>query len=646
MAIEFNCPHCQHPYRLKDELAGKTATCKNTNCRQKIVIPQPKPVPDDTPLPLTAAEIAAQEAAAMAALADEPVQTEQEAAKKIIDVECPHCSTKWTEPIERAGKNTLCKNPECKARIKIPEPKDEGQYDWRHKKSKLPEGARQNQPEKPEGVVDAAAGQVVSGKALKEAEATGEEYEPIPLKRKAMFALLALGLVASVAFGVFYLVRSRTEGKEDKLMTEAQTEFTQVQEALPKDEIPLFTAVLHMAVGEHALRHDTKDKLKDAREQLAKAREALRPGNSPARNALCAELAVAYLALGGTEQEIRDQTRLRWVPDANMRTRPNEKVITVFEELQLVLGLVAAADLEFRTYLARRLTRELAKRGQSALALDMIPLALFTQQEQAEAKAVVALELHRAKESDLARRAAEELKNRGAELTKGTPQPASALTLFLILGVDKPPTIAPPPPAPGNVILDATRYAYTGLYTLEGNNTEQALAIARRDGRPEQQVRALTLCADWATDPGSALDTAFGIISANKSKKDVTISPYLILRLTQIAAATGKHEQAKQLADLLPDDSARGWARGDAVRIRLAGAPKEKADEAWAELPDDAKKYRAGHAWARMGVARQNTRVSGDRSAEVKAVVAWPSPLVPFGKAGVALGLQDKDRDK
>lgn len=46
MAIVFHCPICQHAYRVKDELAGKTATCKN--CRQKIVISEPN-ASDDTP---------------------------------------------------------------------------------------------------------------------------------------------------------------------------------------------------------------------------------------------------------------------------------------------------------------------------------------------------------------------------------------------------------------------------------------------------------------------------------------------------------------------------------------------------------------------------------------------------------------------
>ena len=41
MAIEFECPHCKHPYRLKDEFAGRKATCKNPDCRELITIPTP-----------------------------------------------------------------------------------------------------------------------------------------------------------------------------------------------------------------------------------------------------------------------------------------------------------------------------------------------------------------------------------------------------------------------------------------------------------------------------------------------------------------------------------------------------------------------------------------------------------------------------
>lgn len=629
MAIEFNCPHCQHQYRLKDDLAGKTATCKG--CRQKITIPQPITIPDDAP----AMDAAAAEALAAAAFADEPVKAEQDAASKVIDVECQHCNHKWTEPLARAGKNTLCPNPECRQRVKIPEPKKEDLLDWRQVRTKGPSLAKDNQPQKLEGVQDAADVKQVSDQTVRE-HFLEDDTEPRPLKQKIMFAVLALGLVASLALGAMYLTRTRTTNKEDKLMAETVEEFTKSTDALPKEEVPVFWGLLHMAAGEHALRHDTAPKFKEAMDQFAKAREALRPPpHTPERNAAVADLAVAILVLGGTEEQAREQIRLRWMPDANLRVRPNERVFTVFEELNKTLDLVQSADLEYRTHLARRLTRELLKRGQVAMAVELVPRALFSATEQPEGKAIVALELYRAdKSSDQARKIAEELAARGPELAKIVPAPASAQTLLLALKMDK--TAAPA------TMLDTTRVAFVGFHMLEDRGPE-ALKLAQ-GGKPEVQVRCLALCADWAADPGPALDAASGVVAASAGKKDVPISPSSVLRLAQIATAAGRHEQAKQFAEKITDAGMQAWIKGDAVRGRLVAAPKEKADESWAELPDDVKKYRAGHALGRMWIARRNTELSGDRAAEAKTVSAWPAPFSSFGKAGVALGLQDREK--
>src|SRR5262245_52413652 len=146
MAIEFDCPHCGHHYRLKDDLAGKAAACKN--CRNKITIPS---VSDNTPLP--APSPVDVEAAASAALSDAP-KVEEDPSKKLIEVECKYCLHKWTEPIARAGKNTLCPNDECRQRVKIPELKPDQTADWRQTHTKGPSLAKDNQ-QKLEGVQDA-----------------------------------------------------------------------------------------------------------------------------------------------------------------------------------------------------------------------------------------------------------------------------------------------------------------------------------------------------------------------------------------------------------------------------------------------------------------------------------------------------------
>lgn len=44
MSIDFNCPACKKPYRVQDELAGKTAKCV---CGRRLQIPAPSSEPTD-----------------------------------------------------------------------------------------------------------------------------------------------------------------------------------------------------------------------------------------------------------------------------------------------------------------------------------------------------------------------------------------------------------------------------------------------------------------------------------------------------------------------------------------------------------------------------------------------------------------------
>ncbi len=46
MPIEFNCPACQRKYRVKDELAGKTAKCGKCSHRMQIPLAAPPDIPD------------------------------------------------------------------------------------------------------------------------------------------------------------------------------------------------------------------------------------------------------------------------------------------------------------------------------------------------------------------------------------------------------------------------------------------------------------------------------------------------------------------------------------------------------------------------------------------------------------------------
>ena len=638
MAIVFDCPHCKHTYRLKDEFAGRKATCKNPDCRQQITIPAP----------LSAAEA---EAAAHSALVEEAPKPEDRPAaapaEKVIPMTCSFCGHNWTEPMAKAGKNTLC--PECRQRVKVPEPKEEVPQDWRQQKTKLPSLAKQAH-EKLEGVQDAAEVKIVSGEALREADATGEEYEPIPLKRKLTFVALGLAVFSGLSFGIYRWVTHKTETNDHQLLVDGWKEFSETSsKELAPGEAPLWGALFREAEAEYALRQNADKNLEEAHGLLiAKALTELRkaPPTGSVRYFVAAEIASAVVAFGGNDDDVKALRRLPWRPDTRVLRPGGQRTRTVHEEIQKPLSLLMGADFDLKIAVARRLTRELVKKGQADFAAEFLPLFLFTTPEQDEARAVVALEIRRADAgSPVPQQVAEALKSRfeaeknsKSKTPSWNPYPASAQTLFSALGMDFRP-LAPPQATGG--ISEAARIAYTGKFLLD-NQPEQALEMARRGVGSDApaQIKALVLCAEWMPDPAVALDTAIAIVKAKEKRK---VSPFAVLRLAQIGFEKGKYLQAKELADSLSDDSLKAWAYGDGVRLRVRANANEKAEDGWFEVPSQSDKLRAGHAWGRYWIARQNARLSGDRTAEKRVVDGWsPAPLRPFGLAGIALGLQDR----
>src|SRR4051812_10131963 len=98
MAIAFQCPHCQRAYKVKDELAGKKAECKQ--CKKVMIVPATTPaVVDSHALEAlaTAALVAEANAVVTVAPADAPIKWE-----------CEYCFEQVEFPADRAGKKQPC----------------------------------------------------------------------------------------------------------------------------------------------------------------------------------------------------------------------------------------------------------------------------------------------------------------------------------------------------------------------------------------------------------------------------------------------------------------------------------------------------------------------------------------------------------
>jgi hypothetical protein len=644
MPIAFDCPFCHTPYRLKDELAGKRARCKNPACGQVLAIPQP-----NAPGPPTAngkapssAEV---EAAAMAALADEAREEAAAAQAQAIPMTCAVCEHKWTEPPERAGKNVLC--PECRHRQKVPVPKGSAPVDWRAG-PQGPSLAKENVVQ-PTDVMGGEA-KLVSGAALKQAGATNEELEPLSFKRKLMWAAVVVVPLLLVAGGAWFAYQTVRDRGHDRLMDQALAEFEAGRGELPPAEAAACAAVLHLAGGEYELAQDRDREvaLTRAMAHFTKARAELtqagqkddpRRPTTQERWAAAAELAVAQLGLGGTDDQVNNAVRIRWVPEPiNARAlRANEKPKHVHDELSRTLPLLQGADSDLKAAVARRLTRELVKNGQAGLAADQLPTVLFGDADRAEGRAVIALEVYRLdKGSDRPRQAAEELRG---QLDKGAAGGPMFQVLARVAGPDK-----GPPPAAGEAQGgDPARLVLVGQHLLDGRSGE-ALDLARKPGwSPPGRLRALILCGEWGPDGGAAGEAAAGLLAQEgRGKRETGLPPFALLRMAQLAALGGKPDPARALADAIPDEGLRAWAMGEVIRWGSIGGGTAEVGEEAAEAPDDPKKARAGHAWGRLWLARHNTRV-GDTSAVRRAVDLWPAGTAkPFGLAGIALGLKDR----
>src|SRR5947207_7707850 len=79
MTIQFQCPHCRQPYKVRDDLAGKKVTCKE--CKKVVTVPAP------------AVDHAVLDHLAVSALADEPPPApEADGAAGTVSLECPMCA--------------------------------------------------------------------------------------------------------------------------------------------------------------------------------------------------------------------------------------------------------------------------------------------------------------------------------------------------------------------------------------------------------------------------------------------------------------------------------------------------------------------------------------------------------------------------
>lgn len=589
MAIVFDCPHCKTNYRLKDEFAGKTATCKNPGCRKVINIPKPN----------TASPVAKKidvEALAAAAFSDEPAPTAT-AVEESIQVTCSGCDHAWPVEASKEGKNVLC--PECRRPNRVPMRKKEEKADWRAGGTGGPTLRKVETGMDVQGAFAsnqvAGIGQETARKIVKERDA--EEEPEVRRKRwikRGVYGLIAAGVLAG---GIYYLVKTKREDKADSTMEAAVAE---VKEAKVDAR---HLALIHRASGEYRARDAKKDEAKAALNELKLARNGAKPSGATAtsdQNAILAEIAITMTELAGSAEQV----------DAGERLKKDEVVKEIRQTLSTMTDPEAVADA------MRAITRKLVAKDHSASAQEI------ARQLGNEVLGQVGLELLRI---DREKNRGEAEKVLSSVPAGATAEAASIKSLRNIL-------------KPGGK-KDKDTGTSPEAAALMGNVAE-AKRAADALKTPQERVKALAAVAHAISEanPTEAANIAEMASGVLKSDSKMPISPFVTVKICRLLAKAGRGDSAESLAATMPDKEAQSWARLEILRGRLAQSNQKGESELLTAIGDATKVPAAAKAHEEL--ARHNALNGHDYSAIIKT---WPKGTVkPFGDAGLLLGKQDK----
>jgi hypothetical protein len=608
MAIEFDCPNCKTHYRLKDEFGGKTATCKNPNCRK--VIPIPKP----TGAVVAAATPADLDALAAAAFSDEPAKAA--GAGEMIQVTCSGCDHVWSVEASKEGKNVLC--PECRKPNRVPLRKKEEKADWRTGGGGPSMAKRETGMDREGAFATATAAGISTDTAReivkgREAEEEPEERRKRLLKRGALLVLV-LGIVGT---GLFFALKTRREIKIEENMADAVKERAEKGVKDQRFEVLMWRASSEQRARTAGSSAEATEALKD----LQKARNRL-PGPSASgsdadRLGLIADIAttIPQLAVptgGDPEKYVKKEE--------------------IHRELRLTIAIIA--DTELAADVVRRTTREFAKRGQPTAVEEIVRQPSSPNATGPDLAAQVGLELARmarepGQNADSYRSAAEEVLKR----LPNTDTPG-AQALRLALGKPAPAKKEGETPA-----AQPTPAAIAEAEAIKGNVA--GATAAKKMGKPEDRAKVLATVGQTLaeTNPTEAKSL---LVDASRDLKTVknSVSPWVSIRVCYWLAKLGDDLEAESLAASLPDDQSKAWGRLEALRGRLDSTKGKKGEDAWLDAIGDPTKLAAA-AKAREVMARHNVAEgAGDYQSVVRK---WtPGDVRPFGTAGLILGQLDK----
>jgi hypothetical protein len=636
MAIAIRCPHCEKPYNLRDELAGKRVNCSNPNCKKPFTVTggasingTPPPAGKAPPKPVARS---AEDIALAALAADErKAQAEAEKAAKQavtqpISVKCEFCDHVSSFPSNMAGKNAPCQNEECRKIIKVPLPKKDDPKDWRTV-AKRPTAARVD-TENIEGAWGNVQTQAVSREALIQADLdVVEEAEPRSWRQIIALSLGVLGVLLLLAVAAAWLLHHRAEVKQEAAMENALA-YLKVD---PKTKTAKMGkepgALLHLLEGEYEL---AKNRPAPAKTALNEVKGGLGGANPFERNAVLIEVAATQAALAGTAEEVKQGTRLDW-----------EKEKLSAEVRRSLQDPLAVPAFDMHAYAFRKLTPILVRSGH---ATALKALASLATKGKSELLAVAGLELLAMGERDEAQAIAEHASQGQSESSP------SLIALWLALAsgdnpeakrkiaIESAAKIAAPP-GKDVPLTPINRIGYAGGWAHQAK-LDDARKLAWSAGDHEERLRAgfavALALAHRKADPGADLEQCTKALETDL--KNRAVSPWLLLQIVQLCNEVHRPELAARVAATIVDSKelagAKAWGQYLALTGKLVSIGGAPADYDLAKQVGSAENLAHWLAWA--AVCQHNAAI--EPGAATKEVKSWSADQQKaFGFAGIGL---------
>jgi hypothetical protein len=552
MAIAFSCSECGKQYKVKDELVGRTVTCKDCDAALRVPAASPAPVSPEV------------ENLAIEALAESKSDI---SLPDQIEFECPRCVEMVKVDVKFAGKQAQC--PACKYPVRVPQVTDPKARNWKAADHKPTLAKRVDDPNLVGAWGNTTTSSIVSRDALAEANALKTRRVKPSVISKTMWTVIGVLATAAVVLGVLLIRSHRTTKHRDDFMARA------LEIASDKETPPLVAAEVRRAAADYRA-HDTHPNFVEANKLLIQAQERIPAGEARSsykaleRLLILTEIVLSQAQLGGDAVARTPEDRIEWDKLVGDLRKTMGALVEV-REFPMPDGIALAYE---------RLARQVGLNGGKSPVLLVLTGSNVLARPEVQIEPLAAAGLEIWNRGAAGRAQAEEFAAAGRSLLNGTQPTPKLIALHVVL--DKA-NLLPQASLP----TEGEPSANMRLGFAEGlarrGEIDKARSVAQLPGRIEDRFAAQVLVAanSDAAAANQDFEACVSLLEKDWGSRDLPDWP--LIRLSQAIGRNKATAVGGRLFGWLQErsppgphpQSVRAWAQYELLRSGTAPISEE-----------------------------------------------------------------------